>query len=69
MEELNDLTKQYYNMRDELKEVNSKVLVFEQLVADTNSRLTMLNDKCNQLTAKQYVVFTLFLFQRMKGLL
>ncbi|CAH0406074.1 unnamed protein product [Chilo suppressalis] len=53
IEELNGLTKQYYEMRDELKLQNSRIAELEQLVSDKSSRLTMLSDKNKQLTARQ----------------
>ncbi|XP_059049191.1 coiled-coil domain-containing protein 39 [Achroia grisella] len=53
IEELNGLTKQYYEMRDELKELNTEIAALEQAISDSNSRLTMLSDKCKQLTARE----------------
>ncbi|XP_072935784.1 coiled-coil domain-containing protein 39 [Epargyreus clarus] len=53
IEELHDITKQYYEKRDELKGVHSRILALEQRVADAGSRLVMFSDKCKQLTARE----------------
>ncbi|XP_052753622.1 coiled-coil domain-containing protein 39 isoform X2 [Galleria mellonella] len=53
IEELNGLTKQYYEMRDELKGLHAEIAALEQAVSDTASRLTLLSDKCKQLTARE----------------
>ncbi|XP_075984085.1 coiled-coil domain containing protein 39 [Anticarsia gemmatalis] len=51
--ELNDLSKQYYELRDELKQQNIRLVELEQTVTDAESRLTLLSDKNKQLTARQ----------------
>ncbi|XP_063834605.1 myosin heavy chain, cardiac muscle isoform-like isoform X3 [Ostrinia nubilalis] len=53
IDELNSLTKQYYEMRDELKAQNACIDSLEQGIGDTSSRLTMLSDKNKQLAARQ----------------
>ncbi|CAG4924253.1 unnamed protein product [Colias eurytheme] len=53
IEELNNLTKEYYEKREELKQLNNKIASLEQIVSDASSRYTMLNDKCKQLSAKE----------------
>ncbi|KAI8430065.1 hypothetical protein MSG28_000488 [Choristoneura fumiferana] len=50
IEQLNELTKQYYEMRDELKEILATTATLEQNLSDSTSRLTILNDKNKQLT-------------------
>ncbi|XP_013166662.1 PREDICTED: coiled-coil domain-containing protein 39 [Papilio xuthus] len=51
--ELNDLTKQYYERRDTLKQVQTQVARLEEQVADAGAHLTTLADKYKQLTARQ----------------
>ncbi|KPJ13723.1 Coiled-coil domain-containing protein 39 [Papilio machaon] len=51
--ELNDLTKQYYERRDTLKQVQAQVARLEEQVADAGAHLTTLADKYKQLTARQ----------------
>ncbi|XP_073946170.1 coiled-coil domain containing protein 39 [Choristoneura fumiferana] len=53
IEQLNELTKQYYEMRDELKEILATTATLEQNLSDSTSRLTILNDKNKQLTNRQ----------------
>ncbi|XP_053601178.1 coiled-coil domain-containing protein 39 isoform X2 [Plodia interpunctella] len=52
IEELNDLSKQYYEARDELKKQNADIEAMEQVVSDTRSRRTMHVDKRKQLEAR-----------------
>ncbi|XP_013193031.2 coiled-coil domain-containing protein 39 [Amyelois transitella] len=52
IEELNELSKQYYVARDELKKQNAEIEALDQLVSDTRSRRTMLVDKRKQLEAR-----------------
>ncbi|KAG6453319.1 hypothetical protein O3G_MSEX008084 [Manduca sexta] len=53
IEELNALTKEYYQMSDELKRLNGTISTLEQSISDSNSRLTLITDKYNQLTTRQ----------------
>lgn len=53
IDELNKLTTQYYEMRDELKMQNSIIDSLEQAIGDASSRLTTLTDKNKQLAARQ----------------
>ncbi|CAF4780699.1 unnamed protein product [Pieris macdunnoughi] len=53
IEELNSLSKQYYEKREELKGLLSKIAALEQMNADAGSRLVMLGDKYKQLSAKE----------------
>ncbi|CAB3231320.1 unnamed protein product [Arctia plantaginis] len=52
IEELNNLTKHYYELRDELKLVNEQVAELERAVNDLTSRLTHVSDKNKQLNAR-----------------
>ncbi|CAG9576008.1 unnamed protein product [Danaus chrysippus] len=53
MEEVADLNTSYYAKRDELKKLNARIAESEQAVSELSSRLTMLSDKCKQLTARE----------------
>ncbi|CAK1548392.1 unnamed protein product [Leptosia nina] len=53
IEELNSLSKQYYEKREDLKQLYSKIATLEQQINDANSRLIFLGDKYKQLSAKE----------------
>ncbi|XP_047535429.1 coiled-coil domain-containing protein 39 [Vanessa atalanta] len=53
MEEVSELTKQYYTKRDELKELNANVAAVEQVLNENSSKLTMITDKYKQLTVRE----------------
>ncbi|CAH2099712.1 unnamed protein product [Euphydryas editha] len=53
MEEISELTRQYYSKRDELKALNAKIAEAEQNLNENSSRLTMMNDKYKQLTMRE----------------
>lgn len=53
MEEISELTRQYYSKRDELKALNAKIAEVEQNLNENSSRLTMTNDKYKQLTMRE----------------
>lgn len=53
MEEISELTRQYYSKRDELKALNAKITEVEQNLNENSSRLTITNDKFKQLTMRE----------------
>lgn len=55
MEELNDLTKTYYELRDQLKKLLERIANLEQYLTDANARLKLLTDKNKHLNAKESV--------------
>lgn len=63
IEELNDLTKHYYVMRDELKLVNEQVAELERAVNDLSARLTHLNDKNKQLNSRRSVILLAYFLE------
>lgn len=60
MQELSELTRQYYEKRDELKALSARIEACEQIVAELSSQLTLLGDKYKQLTARELVSLTDF---------
>ncbi|XP_004924626.2 coiled-coil domain-containing protein 39 isoform X2 [Bombyx mori] len=52
IEELNDLSKKYYEMRDELKSLNARIADLEPSTAESGAQLTALIDKYNKLNNK-----------------
>ncbi|CAK1600016.1 unnamed protein product [Parnassius mnemosyne] len=53
MTEINELTNQFYEKRDELKQLHMKIAKLEEKVSDASSQLIMIGDKYKQLTARE----------------
>ncbi|XP_063634008.1 coiled-coil domain-containing protein 39-like isoform X2 [Cydia splendana] len=53
IQELEELTKKYYEVRDELKDLYNATAATELRVQDASARATALHDKCKQLEQRQ----------------
>ncbi|XP_068628614.1 coiled-coil domain-containing protein 39 [Battus philenor] len=53
VKEINDLTNEYYEKRDELKKLNVKMAQLEEKVSAANSKVTILSDQHKQLTVRE----------------
>lgn len=53
IEEIEELSRQYYAKRDELKVLNAKIAEIEESVDEFSSQLTTLNDKYKQLSLRE----------------
>ncbi|CAH2254687.1 jg1811, partial [Pararge aegeria aegeria] len=53
MDQITQLSRQYYEKRDELKALSTKIERTEEIVSERSSQLTLLGDKYKQLTARE----------------
>lgn len=55
MQDVYTLTKEYYEKRDELKELRADIADLEERVNVRATRVASLNDKCKQLATREWV--------------